>query len=205
MPDTKLPPVPTDTPEWSKFVQATASHFSNWTCLALAVDQCWGGMNSKQKGEKMLVDTLTLFSQGGFPVYADELSDFFEDTILDAFSTDAEDGSCREVAELVVKQFRLCVTEKDFTEADKVIATAGAAAQRALQHCVAAPTTVDTVTPGLSGGCPQDPGLGGGAGAMEMAPTQTKQAAANFSSNNVRRPYRSPMRAPRCMPPASVV
>ena len=30
-------------------------------------------------------------------MYADELSDFFEDTLLDQFSTDAEDGSCREV------------------------------------------------------------------------------------------------------------
>jgi len=38
-------------------------------------------------------------------VYGDELSDFFEDRILDNYSTDAQDGSCREVADKIVRQF----------------------------------------------------------------------------------------------------
>ena len=38
-------------------------------------------------------------------MYGDELSDFFEDRILDNYSTDAEDGSCREVADKIVRQF----------------------------------------------------------------------------------------------------
>ena len=38
-------------------------------------------------------------------MYGDELSDFFEDRILDNYSTDAQDGSCREVADKIVRQF----------------------------------------------------------------------------------------------------
>ena len=186
----KEPPADTTSEAWSKFVQACGAMFSNWTCLALAVDNCWGGMNSKKKGEEMLQDCLTMFANGGPRVYGDELSDFFEDRILDNYSTDAEDGSCREVADKIVRQFELCYKKNDYTEADVLISGAGAAAQRALAQCVEAPTTVDNVAPALSGGCPSDPGLGGGAGALERptlgpAAHETKSAIKNsFAHNN---------------------
>jgi len=48
-------------------------------------------------------------------VYGDELSDFFEDRILDNYSTDAQDGSCREVADKIVRQFELCYKKNDYT------------------------------------------------------------------------------------------
>jgi hypothetical protein len=189
----KVPPVDTSTEAWSKFVQSTGAIFSNWTVLSLACDNAWGGMRSQGKAQHMMQNALSLFAQGGQPVYADELSDFFEDTVLDAFSCDAEDGSCREVAEKIVRQFRLCVHEGNFSEADEMIGAAGAAAGRALALSKEAPTTVDTALPALSGGCPADPGLGGGAGALEKPPTTGvgltgvgggKSPVDTFSGNN---------------------
>lgn len=192
----KVPPVDTSTEGWSKFVQATGAIFSNWTALKLATDNGWGGMNSKGKAQKMHQDALALFANGGEPVYADELGDFFEDTILDSFSCDAEDGSCREVAEKIVQQFQLCVHQGDFTAANQLIQNAGAAARRALEmtglRSYEAPTTVETSVPALQGGCPRDPALGGGAGALERKPPTASQStssatdgakAANFATN----------------------
>lgn len=138
-----------DQPGWPKFVEVLGSVFQQWTALHLAVDQQWGGLGSQQKGEKMMADTLTFFLQSTpqDPVYPDELSDFFEDTMVEAFSCDAEDGSCREVAEVIVKQFTACVVNGDITTAEQLIAQAPGAAQRALQasQAGAAPEPVAAV------------------------------------------------------------
>ena len=141
-------------PGWPKFVEVVGSVFQQWTAFHLAVEQGWGGMSSQQKGEKLLQDTLTFFVQSTpqDPVYADELSDFFEDTLVESFSCDAEDGSCREVADAIVRQFSLCVVNGNFAEADQIIAQAPVAAARALQQSQAgteaaslsAPDSADT-------------------------------------------------------------
>lgn len=126
----------TEQPGWPKFVEVVGSVFQQWTAFHLAVEQQWGGLSSPQKGEKLLQDTLTFFMQSTpqDPVYADELSDFFEDTLVESFACDAEDGSCREVAEAIVRQFTMCVVNGTFAEADRIIAQAPVAAARALQQ-----------------------------------------------------------------------
>lgn len=131
----------TEQPGWPKFVEVVGSVFQQWTAFHLAVEQQWGGLSSGQKGEKMLHDTLTFFAQSTpqDPVYADELSDFFEDTLVESFACEAEDGSCREVAEAIVRQFTLCVVNGSFAEADQIIAQAPVAAARALQQSQTVP------------------------------------------------------------------
>ena len=131
----------TEQPGWPKFVEVVGSVFRQWTAFHLAVEQQWGGLSSGQKGEKMLHDALTFFAQSTpqDPVYADELSDFFEDTLVESFACDAEDGSCREVAEAIVRQFTMCVVNGTFAEADQIIAQAPEAAARALQQSQTVP------------------------------------------------------------------
>jgi hypothetical protein len=136
-------------PGWPKFVEVVGSVFQQWTAFHLAVEQQWGGLSSPQKGEKLLHDTLTFFVQSTpqDPVYADELSDFFEDTLVESFACDAEDGSCREVADAIVRQFTMCVVNGTFAEADQIIAQAPVAAARALQQSQTVPDDTSAVVP----------------------------------------------------------
>ena len=107
------------------------------------------GPEASTKGEKLLHDTLTFFVQSTpqDPVYADELSDFFEDTLVESFACDAEDGSCREVADAIVRQFTMCVVNGTFSEADQIIAQAPVAAARALQQSQTVPDDTSAVFP----------------------------------------------------------
>lgn len=136
-------------PGWPKFVEVVGAVFQQWTAFHLAVEQQWGGLSSPQKGEKFLQDTLTFFIQSTpqDPVYADELSDFFEDTLVESFSCNAEDGSCREVADTIVRQFTMCVVNGTFAEADHIISQAPVAAARALQQSQLGATDASTSTP----------------------------------------------------------
>ena len=74
------------TPSPNKY--SIGSIFNQWTALHLAIDQQWGGGSSSEKGERLFQDTLAFFAQSTpqDPVYADELSDFFEDAMTERFA-----------------------------------------------------------------------------------------------------------------------
>eukprot|EP01052_Picozoa_sp_SAG31_P063274 SAG31_NODE_22212_length_531_cov_0.979167_1_plen_151_part_00 len=117
---------------------------------------------------------------GGDPVYPDELSDFFEDTLLDQFACDAEDNSCREVAEVLVRQFQAAVIMGDFTQADQLIANAQRAANEALQRSVAGQETAEAATDAALGTEMMLRNAGssdGGDNGMAAEPTQPAEPA----------------------------
>ena len=78
----------TQSPGWPQFQAVIGSIFNQWTALHLAIDQQWGGGSSSEKGERLFQDTLAFFAQSTpqDPVYADELSDFFEDAMTERFA-----------------------------------------------------------------------------------------------------------------------
>mmetsp|Transcript_19436 Transcript_19436/g.27124 ORF Transcript_19436/g.27124 Transcript_19436/m.27124 type:complete len:196 (+) Transcript_19436:65-652(+) len=89
--------------KWSHFTDGVNAVFSKWTALVLAVENGWGGLNSRRKAESMQEECLDMFKNG--KVYPDELIELFYDWFLQDFNTDPQDGSVEQVSRLLVDLF----------------------------------------------------------------------------------------------------
>jgi len=91
------------------FLSAVDHIFARWTLLRLAVDMGWGdGMGERNIG--LLKEECLRWLQKRRPSAAEpaELEDILSDFISDHFEVIAEDGSPREVANLIVATFQQC-------------------------------------------------------------------------------------------------
>jgi pre-rRNA-processing protein TSR2 len=84
------------------FTRAVHVVFGEWTCLKLAVENEWGGRQSREKGLALLKRVLDGLL-GSANVHRDELEDLLDLALLDDFNIETEDSSPREVAELLVR------------------------------------------------------------------------------------------------------
>ncbi|GAM23211.1 hypothetical protein SAMD00019534_063860 [Acytostelium subglobosum LB1] len=116
---------------WSVFDQAVKRMFMQWTALQLAVQHEWGGRGSDHKAEEMRQDVLDLFLTGK-PVYPDMIVSILEDVMSNDLNTVAEDGSCREIADLIIQVFGHCVKGM-FNEVVQII---GPEMTAAVDRCV---------------------------------------------------------------------
>ena len=82
--------------------RAIRAVFGEWTALHLAVENEWGGHDTRDKALALLQRVLDGLS-GAAPVYRDELEPVLEAALLDEFNVEAEDESPRQVAELLCK------------------------------------------------------------------------------------------------------
>ncbi|KAG6516886.1 pre-rRNA-processing protein TSR2 homolog [Zingiber officinale] len=76
--------------------------FSRWTALQMAVENGWGGQESRSKSEELVSTVLSWFSQSKGPLYIDDLENMLEENMEELFNTEVEDGSIEEVAEELV-------------------------------------------------------------------------------------------------------
>ena len=83
--------------------RAIRAVFGEWTALHLAVENEWGGHDTRDKALSLLQRVLDGLS-GAAPVYRDELEPVLEAALLDEFNVEAEDESPRQVAELLPEQ-----------------------------------------------------------------------------------------------------
>eukprot|EP01133_Synstelium_polycarpum_P012032 gene12032-14073_t len=116
---------------WSIFDQAVQRIFVQWTALALAVENGWGGRSSREKAEEMRQDVLDVFLQGK-QVYPDMITMIFEDVLSNDLNTVAEDGSYREVAELCIQCYNLISNN----QIDQVIQLLGPEMGPAIDRCI---------------------------------------------------------------------
>ncbi|KXZ56135.1 hypothetical protein GPECTOR_1g114 [Gonium pectorale] len=79
--------------------------FAKWTALALAVENQWGGSNSSEKANDLLLDSLDWFYRRK-DHDIDDLEDMLNEGISEDFSVQAEDGSPRMVADAMLKLYR---------------------------------------------------------------------------------------------------
>jgi len=82
-------------------VRAVHVVFGEWTCLKLAVENEWGGRQTRERALALLqrvVDGLLASAT----VHRDELEDMLDTALMDDFNIEAEDGSPAQVAELLV-------------------------------------------------------------------------------------------------------
>eukprot|EP01132_Coremiostelium_polycephalum_P005261 gene5261-6549_t len=112
------------------FEQATLRVFKQWTALQLALANEWGGKNTADKIEEMRQDVIDLFLVGK-PVYRDQIESILDECMSQDLNTVAEDGSYREVAEIIIQCFNLAMQG----QFDQIVQLVGNEEVNVLQHC----------------------------------------------------------------------
>ncbi|KAL2344414.1 hypothetical protein Fmac_005699 [Flemingia macrophylla] len=80
-----------------------------WSALLSAVENEWGGRESRLKADQLASDILSWFTQSKEPLYIDDLEDILDQGML-SLNVEVEDGSIEEVAE------KLMVMHEEFLE-----------------------------------------------------------------------------------------
>ncbi|KAL8162722.1 hypothetical protein V2J09_014211 [Rumex salicifolius] len=82
--------------------QGIAGLMRRWTGLQMAIQNQWGGLDSRLKYDHLIVDLLSWLSQSKDPICVDDLENFLHESMLLSFNTEMEDGSIELVAEQLV-------------------------------------------------------------------------------------------------------
>lgn len=93
-------PMPTD--RRPAFEEGVAAAFTQWTALCLAVENQWGGPHSVDKANQVIQDVIDWFYDKK-EHYADDLELELDDALRQDFNTECEDGSPREVADVLIR------------------------------------------------------------------------------------------------------
>ncbi|CAL4972473.1 unnamed protein product [Urochloa decumbens] len=73
--------------------------FGRWTALQMAVENQWGGRDSRVKADQFGESIHSWFCRSRGPHYFEDLVDMMYENISDSFNADFEDNSVEEVAE----------------------------------------------------------------------------------------------------------
>ncbi|CAO1940703.1 unnamed protein product [Urochloa humidicola] len=73
--------------------------FGRWTALQMAVENQWGGRDSRAKADQFGESIHSWFCRSKGPHYFEDLVDMMYENISDSFNADFEDNSVEEVAE----------------------------------------------------------------------------------------------------------
>lgn len=92
-----------------------------WTALQAAVENEWGGRDSRRKAELIVSEIFTWFTQSPEPLYIDDLENILDEGML-SLNTMAEDGSVEEVAEKLMIMHEECL-EGNYQSVEKLRAT----------------------------------------------------------------------------------
>ncbi|NP_001242113.1 uncharacterized protein LOC100795708 [Glycine max] len=82
---------------------------SRWSALRSAVENEWGGRESRLKADQLASGILNWFTRSKEPLYIDDLEDILDQGML-SLNVEVEDGSVEEVAE------KLMVMHEEFLE-----------------------------------------------------------------------------------------
>ncbi|WVZ60057.1 hypothetical protein U9M48_010124 [Paspalum notatum var. saurae] len=72
--------------------------FGRWTALQMAVENQWGGRDSRAKADQIGASILSWFCNSKGPHYFEDLVDMMYDSISESFNADFEDNSVEEIA-----------------------------------------------------------------------------------------------------------
>ncbi|OIW16893.1 hypothetical protein TanjilG_01758 [Lupinus angustifolius] len=80
------------------FSEAIGLILYRWSALRTAVENEWGGRDSRLKADQLAADLLSWFTHSKEPLYIDDLENMLEEAML-SLNVEVEDGSVEEVAE----------------------------------------------------------------------------------------------------------
>ncbi|KAA0038692.1 pre-rRNA-processing protein TSR2 [Cucumis melo var. makuwa] len=91
---------------------------SRWSALQLAVENEWGGRDSRRKVELLCSDIFTWFTQNKEQLYIDDLETILDEAML-SLNTQVDDGSIEEVAERLIFMHEECV-DRNFSSIERL-------------------------------------------------------------------------------------
>ncbi|TYK31303.1 pre-rRNA-processing protein TSR2 [Cucumis melo var. makuwa] len=91
---------------------------SRWSALQLAVENEWGGRDSRRKVELLCSDIFTWFAQNKEQLYIDDLETILDEAML-SLNTQVDDGSIEEVAERLIFMHEECV-DRNFSSIERL-------------------------------------------------------------------------------------
>lgn len=92
-----------------KFEEGVGLILSSWLALQMAVQNEWGGRDSRQKEQKFAADIVAWLTRSTETRYIDELEEMLDENMILSFNTETEDGSLEEVAEQVMLLHEECL------------------------------------------------------------------------------------------------
>uniref|UniRef100_A0A0A9FYZ8 Pre-rRNA-processing protein TSR2 n=1 Tax=Arundo donax TaxID=35708 RepID=A0A0A9FYZ8_ARUDO len=93
--------------------------FGRWTALQMAVENQWGGRDSRAKADQLGASILSWFCHSKGPHYYEDLVDMMYSTISESFNADFEDGSIEEVAEQLLIMHEECL-QSNYSSIEKL-------------------------------------------------------------------------------------
>ncbi|KAK3148324.1 hypothetical protein QOZ80_3BG0293630 [Eleusine coracana subsp. coracana] len=93
--------------------------FGRWTALQMAVENQWGGRDSRAKADQLGESILSWFCHSKGPHYFEDLVDMMYDTISESFNADFEDASVEEVAEQLLIMHEEC-QQRNYSSIEKL-------------------------------------------------------------------------------------
>eukprot|EP00612_Vaucheria_litorea_P006627 CAMPEP_0171481452 /NCGR_PEP_ID=MMETSP0946-20130122/6753_1 /TAXON_ID=109269 /ORGANISM="Vaucheria litorea, Strain CCMP2940" /LENGTH=178 /DNA_ID=CAMNT_0012013025 /DNA_START=24 /DNA_END=557 /DNA_ORIENTATION=- len=92
---------------WEIFKQGVRSVLQQWTTVQLAVENNWGGGDSRKKLEQLESKLVEMFRVKK-NLYREDIEDFLTAYLDDHFGTYAEDGSPSDVSRILTEIFEQC-------------------------------------------------------------------------------------------------
>ncbi|KAM0882152.1 hypothetical protein ACQ4PT_032493 [Festuca glaucescens] len=93
--------------------------FGRWTALQMAVENEWGGRDSRAKANQLAASIFSWFANSNGPFYYDDLEPMMFDSISESLNADFEDGSVGEVAEQLLIMHEECL-QNNFSSIEKL-------------------------------------------------------------------------------------
>ena len=81
---------------------------SRWSALQMAVENEWGGHDSRLKSHQLAADIFSWLTQSKEPLYIDDLENMLDEFML-SLNTEIADGSIEEIAEKVMIMLEECL------------------------------------------------------------------------------------------------
>lgn len=105
------PPRPSLAPEWVPLlVEGVSLVLSRWTALQMAVQDEWGGRDSRRKADEFGETLLSWFANFKDPLDVYDLEDLIEERMITDFNAELEDGSIQEVAGQLMDIYEECLS-----------------------------------------------------------------------------------------------
>jgi len=104
---------------FSQLQQGINLLLSRWSALQMAVDNEWGGRDTRLRSQQLAVDTLSLLTRPKEPVYIDEVENMLDTFMDSSLYTQIEDGSIEEISEKLMVMHEECL-EGNFTSIERL-------------------------------------------------------------------------------------
>ncbi|KAI9244539.1 Pre-rRNA-processing protein TSR2-domain-containing protein [Sporodiniella umbellata] len=101
------------------FQEGVGYVLKSWTALKLAVEQDWGGIDSREKRDWMIEVIVDVFQKRGKSIDVEDIEDILSQIMVDEFEVVLEDDSPYHVAKHIFALYTQCI-QGNLTEVERL-------------------------------------------------------------------------------------